>query len=141
MASFLFNSFWDDKDRGNIILTSNTFRVMLINAAGVAAANKDTWTKRSDVIAYEITATGYTAGGAVCGVTVTQALDADRQLATFAAVTWSGFTGSSAGAILYRARGGAASADELVSLNDFGGVVSLTSSPMVIANGIITLQN
>jgi hypothetical protein len=141
VADFLFNSFWDDKDRGNIILTTHTFQVMLINAAGVAAANKDTWAKRSDVTSYEITATGYTAGGAVSAVTVAQDLATDRQIATFATVTWTSFTGSSAGAIFYRARGGAASADELVGIKDFGGVIALTSSPMVIANSIITLQN
>ena len=141
MASFLFNSFWKDKDDGNIIPATHTFRVMLITAAGVAAANKDTWTKRSDVTSYEITATGYTAGGTVCTVTPTQDLAADRQIVTFATVNWPSFTGSSGGAVYYRARGGAASADELVGLNDFGGVVTLTATTMVIANSIITLQN
>jgi hypothetical protein len=114
---------------------------MLISAAGVAAANKDTWTKRSAVIAYEITATGYTAGGAACAVTVAQELLSDRQIATFAAVTWTGFTGASGGVIYYRSRGGADTADELVGLGDFGGVVTLTGSPMVVANSLITLQN
>ena len=141
MASFLFNSFWDDVSKGNIIPATHTFRVMLISAAGVAAANKDTWTKRSDVTSYEITATGYTAGGAVCTVTPAQELLSDRQIVTFATVTWPSFTGSSGGAIYYRARGGAAAADELVGLNDFGGVVTLTATTMVIANSIITLQN
>jgi len=141
MASFLFNSYWDDVDRGNIILATHTFRVMLITAAGVAAANKDTWTKRSDATTYEITATGYTAGGAVCAVTLAQELAGDRQVATFGTVTWPGFTGSAAGAVYYRSRGGAATADELVGLNDFGGVVTLTATPLVIANTIRTIQN
>ena len=141
MAEFLFDSYWDDKDRGNIIPATHTFRVMLINSAGVAAANKGTWTKRSDCTAYEITATGYTAGGTVCTVSVSKDTATHRQTVIYQSVNWPGFTGSSAGAIIYRARGGAASADELVGLNDFGGVVTLTATTMVVADSNSTLQN
>jgi hypothetical protein len=141
VASFLFDSYWDDKDRGNIIPATHTFRVMLISAAGVAAASKGSWAKRSDVTSYEITATGYTAGGTVCTVSVSKDTVTHRQTVIFQTVNWPGFTGSSAGAIIYRARGGAASADELVGLNDFGGVVTLTATTMVVADSNSTLQN
>lgn len=141
MASFTFDSYWDDKDRGNIIPATHTFRVMLINAAGVAAANRGTWTKRSDCVAYEITATNYTAGGKVCAVSVFKDVVAHRQTVIYQSVNWIDFVGSAAGAIIYRARGGAASADELVSLNDFGAVVTISSGPMVVADNNSTLQH
>lgn len=140
MASFIYNSFWDDLARGNIDLDTDTFWVMLLDSAGVAAANKDTHTKRSDLTG-EITATGYSAGGKVVTVTVTQNLGSDRSLYTFQTVNWTGFTGTAYGAAYYKRRGGAASADNLVAINDFGAAVTLTSTTMVIADCIITLQN
>lgn len=140
MASFLYNSFWNDVANANIDVGADTFWVMLIDAAGVAAANKDTHAKRSDVTG-EITATGYTAGGKVCTVTTTQINATDRQVTTFASVSWSGFTGTAHGAVYYKRRGGAASADELVGINDFGGPLTLTATTLVIADSVITQQN
>lgn len=139
MASFIYNSFWDDLGKGNLDLDTNTFWGMLIDAAGVAAASKASHAKRSDVTG-EITATGYSAGGKVVTVTVTQGVS-NRTLYTFQSMNWTGFTGSAAGLVYYRRRGGAASADELVGLNDFGGIVTLTSTTLVVADSIITVQN
>jgi hypothetical protein len=140
VASFIYNSFWEDVAKGAIDCDTDTFWVMLIDSAGVAAANKDTHTKRSDVTG-DITATGYTAGGKVCTVTVAKNTTTDRVTITFAAVDWTSFTGTSYGAVYYKRRGGASSADELVALNDFGGPVAISGTTMSIANSVITIQN
>jgi len=75
----------------------------------------DTHDFRSDVT-NEVTGTGYSAGGqALASVTVTY--------------------------VVYRARGGASSADELLCYVDFGTDVSSTGGPFTIAwhsNGIVT---
>lgn len=138
MASLIFNSFWDDLARGNIDLDADTIYVMLCTDA--YAPNKDTHTKRSDVT-NEITATGYTAGGKACTVTVEKNTSDDRLIITLNAVSWSGFTGISRQAVYYKRRGGASSADELVAVNDFGADVNLSGTTMAIANSVITVQN
>lgn len=140
MASFVYNSFWDDLAKGSIDLDTDTFWVMLIDAAGVAAANKGAHTKRSDVTG-EITATGYSAGGKVITCVVSLVVASNRSLFTFQSVNWTGFTGTAAGMVGYKRRGGAASADNLLFLNDFGGNVTLTATTLQVADSVITLQN
>lgn len=140
MASFVYNSFWDDLTKGNIVPSTDVFWVMLLNEAGVAAANKDTHTKRSDVTG-EITATGYSAGGKVITCTVSSLVAVDRQLITFPSVNWPDFTGTAYGAVIYKRRGGVSSADNLVAINDFGGGVTLTDTTLAIADSVIQVQN
>ncbi len=141
MASFLYFSCELDKGTGAIDFDTDTFWVMLLDAAGVAAANEIIHTRRSDVTGEITGATGYTAGGKVCTITVSQDAAARRTFYTFQAVTWTGFTGTAYGAVYYKRRGGAASADNLVALNDFGSAITLTASPLTIADGIITVQH
>jgi hypothetical protein len=80
--------------------------------------DKDTHTKRSNVT-NEVSGTGYTAGGQA--VTVTTALDTanDRFDVSFTDVTWPSSTITARAAVIYKRRGGAASADELVCYFDF----------------------
>lgn len=127
MASFIYNSFVDDLVRGAIDLDTDTFYAMLINSAGVSAANKDTHTKRSDVTG-EVTGTGYSSGGAATTVTVTKDTANDREDIGFSDVSWS-ITGSltARGHVIYKRRGGAATADELVAIVDYGADVTCTN--------------
>lgn len=141
MASFTFNSFYLDQAQGNIIPGTDTFWAMLIDAAGVAAANKKTHTRRSDLTAYEITATGYTSGGKVITCSLSLNNVSDQMVYTFPSISWAGFTGSAAGMIIYKRRGGAASADNLAHLNDFGGVITLAATPLVVADSINIINN
>lgn len=131
MASFVFNSALRDEAVGNIDYDTDTFKVMLLTSA--ATPNKDTWAKRSDVT-NEATGDGYTAGGAAATVTV-GAVDTanDRVEITLGGAAWAASTITARYAVYYKSRGGAATADELIAVNDFGADVTST-------NGTFTLN-
>lgn len=139
MASLIYDSYWDDVGKGNIVPNTDTFYGMLV-ASGYTP-NKGTHAKRSDVTS-EATGTGYTTGGQA--VTCTLSLDTTnhRSDLTLTAVNWSSTSTSAAGLVLYKHRGGASSADNLVAFIDFGGTVTSTggtfavtfSSPLRIQN-------
>lgn len=139
MASLVYNSFWNDLFKGNIDLDTDTFYVMLVTSG--YTENKDTHTKRSDVT-NEVTGTGYSAGGIPVSVTVSAVDTAnDRQEAVFAQVTWASSTITARKAVVYKRRGGLASADELVFVNDFGSDVSTTGGTFTLNSSTVRLQN
>lgn len=131
MASFVFNSVLRDEAIGNLDYDTDTFKVMLLTSA--ATPDKDTWAKRSSVT-NEVVGTGYTAGGAAATVTV-GAVDTanDRVEITLGGASWANSTITARYAVYYKSRGGAATADELVAVNDFGSDVTST-------NGTFTLN-
>lgn len=140
MASALFNSFMDDVSKGNIDGNSDTFYGMLVDATYVP--NIDTHTKRSDVTG-EIVGTGYTSGGAATTCTVAVDNATNRENWTFSNISWVSSTITNArGYVIYKRRGGAASADELVTYIDFGGNVSTVSGTFVAsATTPLIMQN
>lgn len=140
MANLIYNSFKRDQMNGSIDLDTDTIKMMLVTSTYVP--NQDTHTKRSDVT-NEVVGAGYTAGGVTLAnktVTVdntgnTGVFDADDVTITSATIT-------ARGAVLYKSRGGASSADELIGYLDFGSDIASTSGNFVItfsANGILTL--
>jgi hypothetical protein len=141
MADLIYNSFFTDLSKGAIDLDTDTFKLMLVTSAYTPTK---THAKRSD-ITNEVTGTGYTAGGAtLANVTVTQ--DNTNDLAKFDAddVSWATSTITARGAVLYKARGGAASADELVKYFDFGSDQSSVGAAFTVqfnANGILQVKN
>lgn len=138
MASLIYNSALDDLAKGAIDFDTDTFKVMLVTSS--YSPNKDTHDKRDDVT-NEATGTGYSAGGATSTVTVTKDTGNDKVTIQFGAVSWSSSTITARGAVIYKSRGGASSADELVAYNDFGADVSSTGGTFSIAASTITLQN
>lgn len=126
---------------GSIDLDTDDIKVMLVTSAYVP--NIDTNTKRSDVT-NEVTGTGYTAGGqSLAGKTVTQDNTDDEGVFDANDVTWSASTITARGAVLYKSRGGAASADELVCYFDFVTDFSSTAGNFTItwnAEGILDLN-
>ena len=130
MPSLIFNSALDDLARGAIDFDTDSFKVMLVTAA--YAEDKDAHLKRSSVT-NEITGTGYTAGGVAVVPVVTKDTANDRVDVVFPSVAWPTSTLSARKAVYYKSRGGAASADELIAVNDFGADVTT-------ANGTLTLQ-
>lgn len=120
MASFAFNSFLDDVFKGNI-LSTDTFYVMLCSSA--YAPDQDAHTKRSDVTG-EVTGAGYSAGGQVIVPVLTKNTTLNRAEFVFPQVTWPSSTITARRAVYYKRRGGAASADELVCVDDFGADVT-----------------
>lgn len=132
MASIIYNSVLADEANGAVNFGSDSFKVMLVTSAYVE--NADTHTKRSD-ITNEVSGTGYTAGGNAATVTVS-AVDTgnDRVTITLGGTSWASSTITAAGAVYYKDRGGAATADEVVAYVDFGGDV-------VSSNGTFTLNS
>lgn len=128
MSSILYNSCLEDEARGSIDFDTDTFKVMLVSSS--YAPNKDTHTKRSDVT-NEVSGTGYTAGGSASGVTVTKDIVNDRVDVAFAAVTWPTASITARAAVIYKSRGGASSADELVAYVDFGADITSTGANFV----------
>ena len=140
MANVIYNSFKRDIQNGSIDLDTDDIKVMLVTSAYVP--DIDAHTKASD-ITNEVVGTGYTAGGVSLA---TKAVTADNtnDLGKFDAddVTWATSTITARGAVIYKSRGGASSADELVAYLDFvSDKVSTAGNFNLIfnANGILTL--
>jgi hypothetical protein len=138
MASLIYNSAIDDMARGAIDFDTDTFKVMLVTSS--YTANKDTHDKRDDVT-NEVSGTGYTAGGVASACTVTKDTANDKVTLGFAAVSWPTSTITARGAVYYKSRGGASSADELVAYVDFAGDVTSTGATFSLGASTITLQN
>jgi hypothetical protein len=98
---------------GSIDLDTDTFKVMLCTSA--YTPNQDTHVFRSDVT-NEITGTGYTAGGAtLTGVAVTYDGASNQVRISWTDPTWSTASFTARTAVIYKSRGGASTADELVA--------------------------
>ncbi len=138
MASLIYTSFFEDLARGAIDLDTDTFWWMLTTSG--YTENKDTHLKRSDVT-NEVSGTGYTAGGTVATITVTKDTVNDRLDVTLGAVSWPSSTITARKAVLYKRRGGAATADELVAVNDFGADVISSSGTFSLAASTLRIQN
>ena len=134
MASFIYLSFFEDMAKGQIDTDVDTYRMMLVSSS--YTPNQDTHTRRSN-ITNEISGTGYTAGGPTC--TVTLAKDSVNNLIVFTfggiSLTTSTLTGRRG--IVYKARGGASSADELVFCNDFGANIVTVAQTFTVAASVI----
>lgn len=138
MASLIYNSAVDDMARGAIDFDTDTFKVLLVTSS--YSPNKDTHDKRDD-ITNEVTGTGYSAGGVTSACTVTKDTANDKVTLQFASVSWASSTITARAAVIYKSRGGASSADELIAYNDFGADVSTTAGTFTVAASTITLQN
>ena len=139
MANIIYNSYVDDVNKGNIDMNTDTFYAMLVTST--YTPDKDTHTKRSD-ITNEVVGVGYTSGGAATTATVTLDTANDRVDITFSDVTWAASTITAAAAVVYKHRGGAASADELVAYCDFGGNVTTTGGTFTLDfTGPLRYQN
>ena len=139
MASLLYNSFVDDLARGAIDADADTFKVMLVTST--YAPNKDTHTKRSDVT-NEVTGIGYTAGGTASAATITKNTATDQVTIAFASVNWPTSTITARAAVIYKSRGGASSADELVAYVDFLSDITSTADTFTVTfSSPITFQS
>ena len=140
MANAVYNSFKRDIMNGSIDIDTDAINVMLVTSA--YTVDIDAHTKRSD-ITNEVVGTGYAAGGqALAGKTATVDNAVDKGIFTASNASWPGSTITARGAVLYKARGGAASADELIGYVDFGSNIVSTAGTFLItwnAAGILTL--
>lgn len=129
---------------GAVDLTTLTVKLMLVT--GSYTPNQNTHDFRDDLGATEVSGTGYTAGGNVIS-TITASLDGSGNVVIDGndPATWAqnagGFS-TARRAILYVARGGASSADELIAYSaDFGADIGNVAADLIItlsASGILT---
>lgn len=139
MASILPDSILRDTTTGAVDLDSDTFYAMLL---GTGYTPSKSHAKRSDLTS-EVSGTGYTAGGQVCTITVTLDTVNHKLSVAVADVTWTSANGFTAQYVaIYKHRGGAASADELVAIGDFGsGRAAGGGNYVVSQSSPITIQN
>lgn len=138
MASIIYNSFLDDVFRGNIDCDTDTFYVLLVTSS--YTEDKDVHDKRDDVT-NEVSGTGYTAGGVAATVMVTKDTANDRIDVSLGSASWASSTITARKAVYYKRRGGAASADELVAVNDFGSDVITSSGTFTLNASTVRIQN
>lgn len=140
MANTIFNSFKRDIANGSIDLDTDSIKLMLVTSTYVP--NIDTHAKRSDVT-NEVVGAGYTAGGvALANKAVTANNTSDKGVFDADDVTFSTATITARGAVLYKSRGGASTADELIAYLDFGSDIISTAGNFNIAfdaTGILTI--
>jgi hypothetical protein len=140
MASLIYNSAIYDAARGLIDYDTDTFKVMLVTSS--YTPDKDTHTRRSDVTNEVGNSGTYASGGSVSAVTVTNVTASDNVTIAFASVNWTSATITARAAVIYKSRGGASSADELVAYVDFGSNITSTADTFTVTfSSPITYQN
>lgn len=135
MPSFAYDSYLDNVLAGNVVKT-DTYYVMLTTST--YAPNQATDIYRS-AVTNEVVGTGYSAGGQAIVPTFTKDTATHKMVITFPQVTWPASTITARKAVYYKRRGGAASADELVAVDDFGADVVTTSGTFTLNATTINL--
>jgi hypothetical protein len=129
MASLIYNSCIRDALVGNINFSSDTFKMLLVTSSYSAAKSH---AKRNN-ITNEVTGTGYSTGGNTCAVTVEAVDNVNNDVeVSFTVASWTTATITARGGVIYKSRGGASSADELVGYVDFGGDISSTNGTFAV---------
>jgi hypothetical protein len=138
MASLAYTNTIARALAGDVDMDSS-IKVMLVTSAYVANKDHDF---RNDVT-NEVTGTGYVAGGAVATCSVAFDSANDRADVALGDATWdaTGGTLAAAGAVYYKARGGASSADEVIAFIDFGGTVTATNATFTLNASTLRVQN
>lgn len=132
MADVIYNSFKRDIMNGSIDLDTDTINVMLVTSS--YTPDQDAHDRRDDVTNEVSAGGGYSTGGAaLAGKSVTADNTDNEGVFDANDLTWSTSTITARGAVLYKARGGAASADELICYIDFG-------SDKISSGGDFTIQ-
>lgn len=139
MASLIFNNALWNLVKGNVDFDTDTFKCLLVTSA--YTPDKDAHDFRNDVT-NEVIGTGYTAGGTAATVTV-PAIDTvnDRIDVALGAVSWPASTITARGAVYYKSRGGASSADEIIAYIDFGSDIVSTVGTFSLSASTLRLQN
>jgi hypothetical protein len=141
MASKMYGQFLAKAVNKEIDWDSDTINVMLLSSA--YTPNQDTHAYLSDVVASEVTGTGYTAGGkALTSKTVTYNAAGKVVILTAADVTWAASTITARYAVIYDATPGTNATRPLIGFVNFLTDQSSTSGNFVLtwdATGIIRL--
>ena len=126
MASVVFDSFIADVFAGNCN-TTHSYKAMLVTSA--YTEDRGAHSKRSS-ITNEVTGTGYTAGGVTVTLTAAVNTTTHKLTLTIGTASWVTSSITARKLVIYRARGGASSVDELVACVDNGADLVSSSSAM-----------
>jgi hypothetical protein len=126
VASIIYDSFLADMASG-AANTSHSYKGMLVTSS--YAEDRAAHSKRSS-ITNEVSGTNYTAGGVALSLTASLNTTTHILTLTIPTATWASSTITARKLIVYRARGGASSADELVACIDNGADLVSSSSTM-----------
>lgn len=137
MASLIYNSLMYDGLTGAVDIDTDTFKIMLVTSAYSASKAHS---KRNQVT-NEVSGTAYTAGGQTIVPTIAVSNTTNALTITIPQATWSASTITARGAVVYKARGGAASADELVCYVDFMQDIVTSNQPFIAQQSTLTQQN
>jgi len=138
MASLIYNSCVRDAAIGSIDFDTDTFKMLLVTSTYSASK---THSKRSD-ITNEVSGTGYTAGGNAAAATVSIDNVNNRVDVSWSITNWTTATITARAGVIYKSRGGLASADELVGYVDFGSDVTSTAGTFsVTVSSPLRFQN
>lgn len=125
--------------KGNIDLDTDTFKIMLTTNA--YTPNQDTHDFRDDVT-NEVIGTGYTAGGTtLSGVSVTYDAASNEVRISWTDPTWPTATITARTAVIYKSRGGAASADELLAYCTEASDISSSGATFTVDLPVPTLRS
>ncbi len=139
MASILYNSMLHDISVGAIDYDTDSFKCMLVTSSYTPSKSHS---KRSD-ITNEVTGTGYTAGGNVATPTVAAVNNTSNlQDISWVITGWSSSTITARAGVVYKARGGSSTLDELVGYLDFVTDQSSSGGTFTVTVGTpLRLQN
>ena len=130
MASLVYNSFMRDVVTGAVDCDTDTFKMMLVTSTYTASKSH---AKRSDITNEVAAGSGYTTGGNACALTVaaTDNVGNDVEI-SFSVTSWTSATITARAGVIYKSRGGASSADELVGYVDFLSNITSTNGTFAV---------
>jgi hypothetical protein len=116
-------------------INTATVYAMVLNASYTPSV---THGFRSSLTAFEVTGTGYTVGGIECNVAVTRVDSIDKTIVEFDGPIFTGTTITGQYVAFYERLGGAASADRVILINNWGAPYSSGGAAFPI--GINTIE-
>ena len=130
MASLVYNSFMRDIATGQVDCDTDTFKMLLVTSTYTATKSH---AKRSDITNEVAAGSGYTTGGNACALTVaaTDNVNNDVEI-SFSVTSWTSATITARAGVIYKSRGGASSADELVGYVDFLSNITSTNGTFAV---------
>lgn len=132
MASKLYGKFIQKAFNKEVDWDTDTIKVALLSSG--YTPDQDTHDYFDDVSTYEVTGTGYSAGGETLA-SKTSTYDSGTNVITLDAadVTWSSSTITARYAVVYDASGGSSSTNPLIGYVDFGSDQSSSNGNFTIA--------
>lgn len=132
MADFTFNAAKVAIGSADISFAADTFKLLLVTSS--YTPDQDAHDFRNDITNEVANGNGYTTGGAtLTGVSISVDNSGNRAIVEADDVTWSSSTITARRAILYKSRGGASSADEVIFCYDFSSDKSSTNGNFTVA--------